>query len=1102
MAATSPVPKSQSGPKSRRDLLEYQHKHFQKLLIHVWNRSAFYRDYYSSHGVAQKELADISVADLPLLPKKTLIDNFNRAVTDPWLKKKEIEEWFETHRDPSEKFCKDMVVIHGSSTSGDIGIFAYDRRAWTFADATVAGRLPLPENYPNGRTKIAFYVAANGHFGTVSMASSMPKNVYDVLILSLLNSSEQTIEELNRFQPHRLMSYASSAAALAEHALNGRLKIHPQRVFVGGDKLTESMKTKIRDAWHVPIYDLFAASESKYIAIKTPERDQMLVMDDLNLVEVLNEKNQAVGAEQEGRIVLTNLYNYTLPILRYELGDYVMRGTDLPDVPFTSLRDIRGRVNDALPVALAGGQIDSIHPIVLTTFYLPMIEKFQFISVSPELIRIDYVARQNMDTTVRREFERMLQAKGAVRTRIVVRRVASIANDSTTGKLRLVKFETQQIDRYLLVKSEEAPVSARGQIHIEHDFSFVPFPRTDIEQSIPVRFEQQVKRYPTRVAVKSGDVVLSYTDLNRAANRLAHAIIARLDAKEVTVALLLPQGVQAAIAILGILKSGRCYVPLDTGYPFDRLAGILADAQVTLLLIDNETMPAAVKIAGDSVEILNLEALDEHWPAENPNLPISPDFLAYLFYTSGSTGEPKGVVQNHRNVLYQIMTYTNGLRLNPEDRIGQLHSHAFSASRLDIFGALLNGAALFPLSSAQGMSYLARRLMDEKITVFHWIPTAFRYFAETLGKSEEFPNLRLIVLGSEPLGSRDFDFYRTHFSSSCVLVNRFGATETGNVCWYFMDKHTSVPVGPVPVGYAIDEDTEVLLLDESGREVEKNQMGEIVVRSRYLTPGYWHRRDLVREAFSPLPGALEKRIYRTGDLGQMMDDGCLVHLGRKDFQAKIRGYRVDVGEVERALLDHAAVAAAVVITRLDHQGNTYLVAYYVVGNAPPPASGALRNFLEARLPSYMVPAAFVRLETLPLTPSGKLNRSALPDPHHEKSQSDAPAAAPRTEVEASLVEIWSNVLGLATVGVHDNFFDLGGHSLAAMMIMARVAQAFGIDLSLRVFFESPTITHMAAMISSPTLQGIAEADLVTALSTVESLSDAEVRELLEEKDRK
>jgi amino acid adenylation domain-containing protein len=857
------------------------------------------------------------------------------------------------------------------------------------------------------------------------------------------------------------------------------------------------MERKIRQAWGAPIYGLYAASESKYIAIKSPERNEMTVMDDLNIVEVLDEKDQAVSAGKEGRVVLTNLYNYTLPTLRYELGDYVVRGTELHDGSFSTLRDIRGRVNDALPIVLSSGLHDSIHPLVLTTLFVPTIEKFQFVSETPEHVRIDYVAPRNIDAAVREEFQKLLDAKGASRTTVDVRKVPGIDIDSKTGKLRLVKFEAQQAKRPHSVIDRDVSEIAPRRVDIKPAPSFVPFAREDIEQSIPARFEQQVEKYADQLALKSGDLSLSYGELNRAANRLARAIIDRQGSNPEPVALLIRQGIPAVLSILGILKAGKCYVPLDPTYPEARLAGILEESQASLIVTNDADLSSTMAFVREPGKILNFDRLDDGIPTDNPNPTISPDSLAYLFYTSGSTGRPKGVVQNNRNVLHQIMTYTNGLQLARDDRVTQLHSHGFSASRLDIFGALLNGAALFPISPAEeGFGRFARWLRDEQITVLHWVPTAFRHFADSLDKGDLFPKLRLIVLGSEPLSSRDVELYKQYFSPDCVLVNRFGTTETGNIRWYFMDKQTGTPSGPVPVGYAV-EDTAVLLLGDTGKEVENDQIGEIAVKSRYLSPGYWRRPDLTATVFSSNPVEPETTIYRTGDMGRILADGCLLHLGRKDFQVKIRGYRVEVGEVERMLLEHSAITAAVVAARSDHLEGKRLVAYYVCVDTSVPTSSTLRNFLAARLPTYMVPSAFVRLEALPRTPSGKVDQHALPEPSIEAPDADVPIAPGRTPVEKELVKIWNSVLGIDTVGIDQNFFDLGGHSLHAMSIISRTAEVFKVEISLREFFELPTVAHMAEMIGRQALTGCDDAKVIDTLAAVDSLSDEQALQLLE-----
>ena len=653
------------------------------------------------------------------------------------------------------------------------------------------------------------------------------------------------------------------------------------------------------------------------------------------------------------------------------------------------------------------------------------------------------------------------------------------------------------------------PVAVPRPVRIQPDPSFAQFKKADIEQSIPARFEQQAEKYPDRLAVKNGGLTLSYAELNRAANRLAHAIIARRGTNQESVALFLQHGIPAVIAILAILKAGKRYIPLDSGFPAARVAGILEEAEAPLLLTGDRDFSSALAFVREPGDILNIDTLDAGLSMGNPGLSISPDSLAYLFFTSGSTGRPKGVAHTHRNVLHQIMTYTNGLRLTPEDRVTLLHSHGFSASRLDIFGALLNGAALFPLLPAEeGISGLGRRLIDEGLTLFHWVPTAFRHFAEALADTldrtgetdgkELFPPLRLIVLGSEPLTSRDVELYKRLFSSDCVLVNRFGSTETGNMTWFFMDKQADVTGGTAPVGYAI-EDAEALLLDESGKDVGSNQIGEIAVKSAYLPTGYWRRPDLTADVFSPAPGAPGKMIYRTGDMGRRMADGCLLHLGRKDFQVKIRGFRVDPGEIESALADHSAIASVVVTARQDNLGDMCLVAYFVATTSPPPSTSTLRQYLEARLPAYMVPTVFISLKALPLTPSGKVDRQALPEPILARPDNEAVSITePRTHVEQILTGIWSSVLGIVSINTHDNFFELGGNSLQAMMIISRVVSSFKFEISILDFFKRPTVAHMAEIIGSTNFTTLAEADLAPMLDMVESLSEEQASQLLKE----
>jgi len=337
------------------------------------------------------------------------------------------------------------------------------------------------------------------------------------------------------------------------------------------------------------------------------------------------------------------------------------------------------------------------------------------------------------------------------------------------------------------------------------------------------------------------------------------------------------------------------------------------------------------------------------------------DTLTWILYTSGSTGQPTGVVQNHRNVLHFMMNHTNGLHICSEDRLALLHSCSVNAANHDIFTALLNGASLHPLDiKEEGVADLANWLIGQEITYCHVVPTLFRHLVDTLTGAERFPKLRLIRLGAEPARARDVELYKQHFSRGCILVNRLGHSETGTLLWYFIDRETRIDGPTVPVGYGV-EDNEILLLDEAGVEVGLNGIGEIAVRSRYLSPGYWRRPDLTRAAFQPDPEGGDERLYWTGDLGRMLPDGCLVHVGRKDSQVRIRGHRIELDEIEIALLDLDAINEAVVVAAEDRSGDQRLVAYIVPRGRPAPTVTTLRSALAERLPDYMIPSAFVTL---------------------------------------------------------------------------------------------------------------------------------------------
>jgi amino acid adenylation domain-containing protein len=623
---------------------------------------------------------------------------------------------------------------------------------------------------------------------------------------------------------------------------------------------------------------------------------------------------------------------------------------------------------------------------------------------------------------------------------------------------------------------------------------FVEFKKEEVEQSIPERFEKIVRQFPARVAVKTRNSIQTYDELNKTANRIARAILAECGEDNEPIAVLLEQGAAAIAAILAALKAGKIVVPLDSSYPRARTSYMLEHSQAAHIVTNNKNYSLASELARNGIELLNIDDIDVSSPTGDPEFFISPDVLAYILYTSGSTGQPKGVLQNHRNVLHQIMIYTNTLRICAEDRLTLLTSVTGQAINTMLV-ALLNGAAVYPFNfKDEGPARLAEWLGEEEITIYSSVATLFCNFAAALAEREQFPKLRLIYLGGEPIRKTDVELYKRRFFQGCLFVGRLGISEVGTVRYYFVDKETQIGGDLVPLGYAV-EDMEIVLLDYDGREVGFDQIGEIAVKSRHLSPGYWRNPEATHAALVKDPKGGDRHIYLTGDLGRMSPDGCLIHCGRKDFRVKVRGYNVEPAETERALLNTDNIKDAVVVGHEHTPGDQRLVAYLVPNQPPAPSLRSLRRALAEKLPDYMIPAAFVFMEALPRTPNGKINRHALPPPSTTRPELDTRFAPPRTPVESVLAGIWSEILGVDAVGIHDDFFELGGHSLAATRVVSRVITAFQLELPLQSLFQAPTIAAMAAVIDERQKNRLTEEELGRILTELETMSEEEAKKL-------
>jgi amino acid adenylation domain-containing protein len=589
--------------------------------------------------------------------------------------------------------------------------------------------------------------------------------------------------------------------------------------------------------------------------------------------------------------------------------------------------------------------------------------------------------------------------------------------------------------------------------------SYVKFKKEDIEQSIPARFEQMVEKYPDRVAVKNEHRQLTYRELNETADRIAQAILNQRGQGEEPVALLFQQSVEVIASILGVWKAGKFYVILDPTEAQERNAFVLGDAQAPLMVTDTRHLSLANGFA--QIDVLNIDNLDALGSPVVEKPEVTADSRACLFYTSGSTGKPKAVLQNHRNLLLITMNYTNGFHVSHEDRLALFYSPGVISTARVLLLALCNGCLLSSFNlKKEGFAKLADWVRQEEITLFISVASVFRYFTASLTEGDSFPKIRLIRLGGEPVLPRDVEAYKRHFSDECFLVNRLGSTETGDFCWNFMNKDVQIDGHTVPLGYPI-EGHEILLLDEAGKEVSPGEVGEIAVRSAYLALEYWRRPDLTKGAFLPDPEGGTKRIYRTGDLGQILPDGQMFHLGRKDMMVKVRGYRVELSEVEVALSELDSVSEAVVMPRKDKKDHPYLVAYWIPASESPPTISSLRRSLADTLPEYMIPSSFVRMKKFPVAQNGKINREALPEPSCQRPALNTPFVAPRNPTEEKLAQIWSEVLDLDEVGVYDSFFDLGGDSLKATLMSFRVFDEFHVELSMLFFIETPTVVKIA-----------------------------------------
>ncbi|NEU73789.1 non-ribosomal peptide synthetase [Hassallia byssoidea VB512170] len=636
--------------------------------------------------------------------------------------------------------------------------------------------------------------------------------------------------------------------------------------------------------------------------------------------------------------------------------------------------------------------------------------------------------------------------------------IARMAGHFQTLLEGIIANPDQQLSDIPLLNAAEL-----DQILVEWNKTQADYPK---QLCIHQLFEQQVEKTPDAVAVVFEDKQLTYRELNTSSNQLAHHLQRLGVGPEVLVGLCVERSLEMVVGLLGILKAGGAYMPLDPAYPRDRLTFMLEDANVPVLLTQERLMAT---LPEHKAKVVCLDADWQEIAQEsegNPYSKVTPEDLAYVIYTSGSTGKPKGVQILHGALVNFLNAMRLTLELNQKDTLLSVTTLSFDIAALELYLPLIVGARLVVISRevATDGTELLKRLSSEGATIMQATPATWRLL---LASGWQDSRQLKILCGGEALKR---ELANQLLERGIELWNLYGPTET--TIWSAVHKvetlnSASSADGIVSIGRPI-ANTQFYILDKHEKPVPVGVPGELHIGGVSLARGYLNRPELTSEKFilNPFNNKAGERLYKTGDLVRYQENGNIEYLGRIDEQVKIRGYRIELGEIEALLNQHPNVRETVVIAKENIPGDRRLVAYIVPHQEQIPTISDLRSFLKQKLPEFMVPSAFVVLDTLPLTPNGKVNRKALPDPESAQPELEKTFVAPRTPTEEALAEIWTQVLRLELVGVNDNFFDLGGHSLTATQLVFRVQNTFKIKLSLHALLETPTVAGMAQAIDN------------------------------------
>ncbi|MEA3476947.1 MAG: non-ribosomal peptide synthetase [Bacteroidota bacterium] len=583
------------------------------------------------------------------------------------------------------------------------------------------------------------------------------------------------------------------------------------------------------------------------------------------------------------------------------------------------------------------------------------------------------------------------------------------------------------------------------------------------DQTIHQRFEEVASLLPDHTALRFAEQSMTYEQLDKAANQLAHQIIDLIGPEPGNVALFLENSIFQIVTILGILKAGKAYVALDTTFPAERNLYMLQDAQCQLL-ISNALNESKARDLSAKIQLILEMQVDDSFPNTKPVIALGPDDDAIIFYTSGSTGSPKGALQSHKNMVHFVWGLSKVIDIVPSDSFAYYLSVAFSAHAFPLLATLLNGGALIIYhGKLEHISEFKQWLSDMKISIALMIPSFIRHFQATFTGNEKLPDLRILFPAGETLYRSDVEKIRDILKKDALIINIYASSETYVTRAYIIHHDTLLKGNIVPIGYPF-KDMEFMILDEQGKSVEKDSIGEFYIRSPYIMKGYWKRPELNASVIETDPDDDQMTIFKSSDIGYYRDEDCIVCVGRKDAVIKLRGYRIDLGEIENILLESKDVKEAACVLRKNKHGIEQIIAFIVAGQDQALDIDHIKALTTRVLPGYMLPSHFIEIDELPKNEIGKTAYKSIPEPNWEFLEGGGEKVGASNKLEEKLIHLFERVLKIKPIGITDDILKIGADSLSLFVSFNEIEKAFGKKLNMDTVLDNPTVEAIARIL--------------------------------------